>query len=216
MPNALQIYGLQHFVHNLVSDVHTACAYWPTFFLQLKALSAILTVPERRRRFVAFCVKPSAFAREAHKFATFDAHLYTKRFKEVTNFSKKLWKILWVFVQTWDEHVYYSNSSREASADAGDDFVPLDTKEVSKVLKDHYFCRYVFLVVCVDSIPEDRIGKWGTSCKCHDAIRGSKSKYVMQKLMTAHYGNGFTVCPGAGCKASDLAAGYLQELFFMK
>ena len=27
MPNALQVYGVHHFVHNLTADVHNACKY---------------------------------------------------------------------------------------------------------------------------------------------------------------------------------------------
>ena len=213
MRNALQVYGLQHFVHNLVQDVHKACKYWETYYEHLQTLSAILTMRERRRRFIVCCVRNSPHAHEGHKFDHFDAHLYTKRWREVTNFSKALLKVVWLFAETWSEKNYLAGRAH-ADDDLDGAIGALDTGKVTLTLKDPMFRRYLILVVTVDSIPEDNIAKWGAGCPCHEPLRMRKSQYMFSRMMEAHYGKGHSECMGAGCRASELAAGWVLETVF--
>ena len=215
MANALQIYGLLHFVHNLVADVHSACTYWSDYYKHLQVLSSILTVYERRRRYVVTCVKPSCYRRESSKFDHFDGHLYTKRWKEVTKFSKALLKVVWVMAATWDEQAYASGASAGAAAENDDsEFGELDPKSVTSTLKDSFFRRYLILVVAVDTIPETMIGQWGAACPCHEALRLHMSEHMYVKLVELHYGDGYSECPLSGCRASEICAGYIGDIVF--
>ena len=213
IPNALQVYGVHHFVHNLTADVHSACKYWDQYYEHLKVLSAILTVRERRRRVINFCIKPSRYASEAHKLDHFDAHLYTKRWREVTAFSKALAKIIWLFGETWNEAAY--NAGRTQNDDEIDSAIgALNTRETTQTLANNFFRRYIQLVIVVDTLPEDHIAKFGSVCLCHGPLRAHKSQYMFSKCMEAHYGKGHKDCPAAGCVASEFAAGRILDAVF--
>ena len=56
LQNSFTIPGLQHIVNNLLSDVHTCLTHWPTFWKQCKSIEALLSVQERRLRFVQRCM----------------------------------------------------------------------------------------------------------------------------------------------------------------
>ena len=48
----MTIAGLQHIMNNLLCDVHVRLSHWDAFYAEAKQFESLLTIPERRSRFV--------------------------------------------------------------------------------------------------------------------------------------------------------------------
>lgn len=214
MENTLQVYGLQHLVHNLNQDVHKVLKYFDEYYEHLRNLSKLLAVDDRRRRFIVHCVEPSRYASDKWRLKKFAGHLYVKRWKEVTRFSKALLKVIWLVAETWDAEKYKGHGAGIAQ-DITDEDDPLDIGKISTTLCNNLFRRYLVLVVSVDSIPEDRIAAWGSTCPCHELLREAHkmSDYLFDQMIETHYGPGCRTCILNGLRSGDLAAGHIKVLF---
>ena len=213
MPNAIQIYGLQHFVHNLTQDVHKALNYFDDYYTHLTTLSKLLSVEGRRTRFIVHCVNTSPYASEAWKFKKFRGHLYSKRWKEVTKYSKSVIRVIWLLGECWDQQKYLQGAGNAAQEEP-DGSEPLDVTKITSVVHDHFFRRYLILIVTGDSIPEENIASWGSGCPCHEELRQwhDMSEHMFAKMMESHYGDGMCICMLSGCRAAELAAGKIKVL----
>ena len=79
MPNTLPIYGLQHLVNNLNCDVHRGLVFWPRFFPLLKNISKLFLCRGRRQRFIASCIRGTAYAARENELDHWRYGLYEKR-----------------------------------------------------------------------------------------------------------------------------------------
>lgn len=226
LKSALPIYGLQHTTNNLNEDVHKALSYWPCFWEQLKNFEGLLLNPGRLRRFRNSCVHGSVMADKAHMVTRWTAQLYEKRWKCVVAFLRRLASIMQIFRVCWDEEAYRdaddnlrsSTGSRVAEDDDGGPLGQFDPSALTKSIKDNFFNRYIHFAIGVDDICETHLASWGEGCLCHEMLfrHGSSgdgmSQYRRRQLLACHFTDSVTVCPMAGKRAPELAAGRIYTV----
>lgn len=121
LPQALPVMGMQHIVHNLLKEVHTSLVHWNGFWAELKNIEALLNWRFRRQRFIVTCVRATPFANTEHLFEQFSQSLYEARWHEVSNFVRKLLRLLGALRSTWDaDGVQDDGPSSSAQAAAFD------------------------------------------------------------------------------------------------
>lgn len=237
MREGLQVYGMQHCVHNVTKDLHALLLYWPTFKKSLTTFQRLLQFKERRMRFQWTCIRRTAYEAQSWKLDGWSKTLYEARWREIVNFLKRLVVILPLFRACWNHQRYLlgvdSAGDKESfeepeAGDAGEHFDPL---MLTQIIKDAMFHRYCIFVIKVDELPEKHLASWADGCACHEELYklgpqvtahrnqrrlssnddGMRS-YQRSKLITAHFGPGVSKCPCAGCRADELADGRLATI----
>lgn len=217
------MYGLQHLTNNLNEDIHKSLAYFEKFWSQLKNFEALLFHRERRRRLVVSCIIGSARADEEHKLCHFSCQLYEKRWKCVVAFLKRLVVVMPLLRACWDEQKYKDGTDVamdvSGASDEANPLGQLDLPGLTISIHDAFFNRYLVFALGVDDIAETKLASWGEGCICHEAfyvgnrgVHDFSSQYRRNKLLTHHFGKGISVCPMAGKKAPEMAAGRLYEV----
>ena len=76
MPSTITVPGLQHIANNMCNETHTSLSHWKVFWSQLKRLESLLAMSERRSRYVATCLRGTAFESKAQwHTASYCAHV---------------------------------------------------------------------------------------------------------------------------------------------
>ena len=126
LPYAMTFPGLQHLMSNLCADVHVSLSYWDTFWKQLKNVEPLLTVEERRMRFVATCMRGTSLEFRERMFRTWAHDLYEARWGAVLDFLKHVEPLVPILAAAWHTEKYIRNvevgstgaSARPAQAQA--------------------------------------------------------------------------------------------------
>ena len=219
LENALPVLGLQHVVFNLLREVESALPFWHAFFRELKNFEALLNWKFRSQRFVATCLRNTPFADSQHRFENFNQSLYEARWHEVAKFVAKVLPVLGILRATFDAQRFQRADGVQVDAGEGGagagaapaaaaDFNP---EALARSLQSPMFSARLILVSKLQAFPEDLAG-WAEDCPCHSKVCAGLGQYRRSKLLKAHYG-GVPVCPMAGKRAPELAAGHVLEVF---
>lgn len=202
MPNAMLTAGALHITHNCSQDLHSKMAWWPEFYGHLKAVSNLL-VPHLRDRLIACCVRGSAAAAQEHIFSKISLPaLYEKRWQVVIKFTRALLPHFRLIKQVWDFDKFKIDG-KDADGDAGAAF--------DSALASPLFCSYLFMVNGIHSVLS-KLEFWLEDCACHEHLFQNMSSKRQRKKRQALFGGGrFVDCPMRGKRASELAAGKLEE-----
>ncbi|CAE7589529.1 unnamed protein product [Symbiodinium sp. CCMP2592] len=213
LENALPVMGLQHVVFNLLKEVHTTLPFWKPVFQDLKNVEALLNWKFRRNRFIATCLRGTPFASHEWRFENFTQGLYEARWHEVAKFVNKLLPLLGTLRACWDADKFESadfaedngaGALHEATGGSAGGFNPA---ALTTALRSPEFAVRVVLIARLEALPED-LAAWAERCPCHG--KGS-SQYHRAKLLRCHFG--VPLCPMAGKRAPELAAGRMREVF---
>ena len=204
MPQCLIIPGALHIIHNLTQDVHKKLEYWDTFWDLLQPIARLLAERPLRERFISQCIRGSAAAEheEAFQFAGV-RHLYEKRWQVVTLCMSHLIPLFPVLRQAWSQEKFMADSNIEST-------VP---EAVSAALSNELFCNYIYMVQRLHEVLT-HFEAFLESCPCHHhllkkAVRRNKRN---ARQAFAHEKIPFAECPMRGKRASELAAGAIQDL----
>ena len=214
LPNALPVMGMQHCVHNLLKQVHTTLEHWHEFWQDLKNLESLLNWPFRRRRFIVTCVRGSPFQHLEERFEGFSQSLYEARWHEVAKFVGKVRPLLGPLRSVWDVQRFERGGVDEdggplSSAPVG--AAAFDPHALTRSLQCPRFGAYVCLVNKLEQCPE-QLASWAENCTCHEFVCEGMSQYKRQELLKTHY-EITGVCPMAGKRAPELAAGHAEHVF---
>lgn len=222
MPNALTVAGMMHIVSNATQDMHVHMQHWPLFWKQLKVLESFLRCKERRDLYIWTCLTHTSFSNRASMFQYFRGSLYEDRWGEVISFMRRLPGLLRVLAATWDNRRFASGADLRGEvmpqqgagaegagqSDAGS-LPNFDPKDLTALLVDPVFFKYLDMCLLLDGIPED-IARWSGGCSCHEALTAELSPHLVAKVMTLHYG--VPSCPLAGKRAPELAASRVTDV----
>ena len=214
LPNAIPIMGMQHCVCNLLKEVHNALEHWSGFWQDLKNLESLLNWPFRRRRLIVTCIRGTPFEHLERHFEGFSQSLYEARWHEVAKFVRKLTPLLRPLRSVWD-----SRKFEAAGVDVEGGALPhapagasaFDPQALTRCLQCPKFASYVCLVNKLEQVPE-RLASWAEDCYCHERVCERLSQHKRHEVLKAHYET-ICVCPMAGKRAPELAAGHIQNVF---
>ena len=228
MPCGVVFAGFQHVVHNLCKDVVGELHWWEEFFANLKCLEDFLRVKEHRQRLQWTCMQGARHQNQQHKFDKWEASLYEKRWHEVITFLRKLKEVWSLLRQVWSEGFYASVVDRAGmafkSSGGGDDggSAKFDPARLTTLLHSSQFEVYMDFVLTLKSIPED-LASWAERCVCHERfykfVSADETSRRRSKAIATHFGpylktgNQQVVCPMAGKRAPEVAAGGLDDFF---
>ena len=195
-------------------------------------MASLLTVGERRRRFVHTCMKNTPYEKEMSKFDSFSAKLYQARWKEVTFFSKAVKKLRFLLQQCWSAEKYMREvdgtkfdantlpanaEDPEAHGDGiGGDVAKFSLGRITDTIRNSFYHRFQDLVILADDTPETHIASWGAGCDCHEDLFEGRDGTMLSthrrgRMMANHY-NGAKKCIMGGKRASGFADGRIQEI----
>lgn len=209
MPKALTIAGLQHVINNLCSDIHTEMSHWETFYSHLKALEALLRVPERRQRYVWCCIHLTPFQGFSGRFERFRASLYENRWHEILNFLRHLEPLLPILARTWDADKYVrgvaadgvmrpEQARAERVQQAGSQIIAFDPQKVTAAVRSSLFHAYAAMALKIEQVPS-ALAQASEGCPCHRAL------FQFQDATP-----GVKTCPMAGKLLPELCCGDLD------
>eukprot|EP00971_Amphidinium_carterae_P146201 2898109-Amphidinium_carterae.3 len=191
LPQALDIYGCLHLLDNILKDFPTQLSYWRTFHKQLHVLWTFLSDKKRRDRFVYTCLGlHHVLARLARSFAEFSGQLLDHRWFSVLAFVDKVRPLLPLLKEHWSAETYRAQVDSSGTADAR-----FDPQELSGIVTDPMLHAYVLFTHRLGRVFK-QLAKWIEGCPCHAKPR--------------------RCCPLAGCRAPELAANELINLFGSK
>ena len=212
LEQALPVMGMQRIVYNLLKEVHTALPFWREIWEELKNLEALLNWNFRHRRYIATCLKGTAFEGMSSHFEAFSQSLYEARWHEVANFIRKVEPLLPVLRSTWDSQRFQNaddNGAGDVRAPAG--AAAFNPDRLSQSLWSPKFAARFGLLGKLETFPEQLAG-WAEDCPCHGAACANMTQYKRCKLLKEHF-SGVPVCPMAGKRAPELAVGCIAEVF---
>ncbi len=203
MPNAMLTAGALHITHNASQDLHTKMAWWENFWGHCKAVADLLVPQHLRDRLVARCVRGTAAAAEEDIFRKMSLPaLYEKRWQVVIKFMRTLPPHFRLIKQVWDFDKFKIDG-KDADGDVGAAF--------DSALASPLFCSYLFMVNGIHSVLS-KLEFWLEDCSCHEHLFQNMSSKRQRKKRQALFGGGrFVDCPMRGKRASELAAGKLEE-----
>ena len=218
-PNRWSIAAMQHIVNNLTRDAHKQMPWWNELFALLENIEGFLNDDDRRARFRCTCLQGGRFEVYDRLFLKFRQGLYEPRWREVNEFLKKLKKLLFALVVSWDEQgflagVDVSGKSRETQAEVqkaketGKGWVEFSPAKLSNTLKSSKFLYYCNMTLVLEEIPSN-LASGSELCPCHGAMLRRMTQYQRSKLQTLHYGCDGT-CPMAGLNLPELIGGQLE------
>ena len=223
LPNALPVVGMQHCVHNLLKEVHLSLQYWDSFWQQLKNFESLLNWPFRRKQLIMTCIRGTPYEHVEGQFEAFSQTLCEKRWHEVSAFVGKLAPLLGPLRCVWDAQRFQSSHSggMDGDGDGGAGGVPaapagagaFDPNALSQCLQSAKFAAYVCLVRQIEQCPEE-LASWAEGCYCHEKVLQDLSLYKRREILNLHYESAGTfVCPMAGKRAPELAAGQIEHVY---
>ena len=213
--------GLQHISNNLCSDVHKSLSHWGQFWKDIKNLESLLSVDERRSRFVACCLRGSALQHLERKFKSFKSSpLYEPRWKAVLSFLNAAEALLPIIAAVWDAGKYTrgvddSEEARPAQAAAQRKqeeqrgIAKFDVQALTTSLRSGLFWFYFVMCGMLERVPP-ALAAFGECCPCHEALVRDMTEYKRRMFFERIFGPGIHCCPCAGMVAPELIAGRLD------
>ena len=140
--------------------------------------------------------------------------MYEARWHEVAKFVRKLTPLLRPLRSVWD-----SRKFEAAGVDVEGGALPhapagasaFDPQALTCCLQCPKFASYVCLVNKLEQVPE-RLASWAEDCYCHERVCEHLSQHKRHEVLKPHYET-ICVCPMAGKRAPELAAGHIQNVF---
>ena len=154
MPNAYIVTGIQHTTNNLNDDTHSIMPGFAEHFKDLKQCEALPSNDDRRRHYVATCVRGTRYEKFERLFRSFSAHLYEGRWHEIVRFVRDLVKLVWLLAATFDVITFqsaevgggYQEGSAQAKTKARKGVqrgrTPLDPQKIARCLVNGVFHFY--------------------------------------------------------------------------
>lgn len=203
MPGTLLTAGGLHISHNASQDLHQKMEWWGPFWSHLKAVADLLVPTHLRDRLVAQCVRGTPAASMEHVFASISLPpLYEKRWQVVVKFLNNLLAHFKLVKQVWNFQRFLIDG-KDADGDLGSAF--------DQALSSPMFCSYLFMVHGLHKILSN-LENWLESCACHEHLFQNMSSNRQRKKRRKLFGGGtFADCPMRGKRASELAAGKIEE-----
>lgn len=165
LPQAMVVPGALHIVNNALQEVANSLHYWSTWFEQLREFEGLWSCG-RLRRFVNYCVRPSALEHKANDIMkTKLGPLYMSPWNEVVKFCCRLSQVLPIVRCTWNQRLFCQNLDASAN-NRGGQFSP---NNFTAILSDPFFFAYFDMVQSLTRIIES-LGQWAESCPCHQDI----------------------------------------------
>jgi len=202
--HAFSVAGTMHIINNASQDMHQQMAHWETFCRQLKVVERFLKRKERRDQFIMSCLRGSGFQRLEPIFESFSGSVYEERWGEVVSFLKKIQQPLEVLHAAWDEQKYVGTGDNNQQHDKDNDGGEFNPADVTRLLADPAFDKYLCACLLLDGIPEE-FAKWSSGCPCHDRLLKTQSPFSARKLTKQQFG--VPVCPCSGMRAPEIASG---------
>ena len=203
MPAAIIVPGCLHITSNLSKDISGQLSCWPSYLKQLKQLEALLSVRDRRDRFVRTCVGEDSAA--AAQFKSFSGSLYEARWGAVVDFAQKLHPLIPTLKAKWAAAAY----SRGYIEHGADDVI-FNPAELTEVLEDPVFEAYTTMILILYAHLED-LTAWFEGCPCHEHLLVRTSGHLSRRAVKQEIGVEHSDCPMKGKRAPQLAAGSLQQ-----
>ncbi len=207
MPQAVIVPGGLHICSNLSKDITEQLSHWDAFYKSLKTFEALLSVRDRRERFVGKCVGNHD---DARLFRNFSGSLYEKRWGVVVGFLQKLKPLLeplrlhWS-AEAWSRHYV----ERDAAAQEGQQFSPA---ELTTALNSSLFMAYVNMTLTIFETL-DNLSSWLEGCSCHEHLLKARTGYLSRRSLEREIGVPLADCPMKGKRAPECASGFLDRVF---
>ena len=219
LPNSLTVAGLQHIINNMNADTHKSLKHWEAFFAELKNLQGLFGMTERRQRYVFTCLRGTPYETNWSKsFENFSSSLYEPRWHEIIKFLKKAKPYMPILKATFcqnkcklgvDGEGERMNEEKMQRSDRGES--KFDPAALKATLDSPLHSLYTAMILLIEEQPEE-LTSWAEGCPCHGALLEGLNAEQRARCFQTHFGEGFTTCPCAGCKAPELAAGKLNLL----
>ena len=203
MPNSLTVPGMCHILHNLACEVDLRLPHFDDFYKQLKNASGLLCDSQRRRQFVAFCLRRSRLAHLEPSFQCDVPALYEKRWGHVIAFIQRARPLLIVVRACWNPDVFGSGG-QEASGG----YSPFEPDALSATMRSNAFFGYMTMLLCLHGIV-DHLAGFAEGCYCHEFMAPGRGRCVGQPV---HENDSFSTCPMKGLRAPEFAAGRIDAL----
>ena len=230
LPFAIPVPGMLHITSNLLADVDTGMAYWPSFWAQLSNLSALLSNTQRLEKFRAACVnaqKPESSAANAIFSRKLDA-LYSKRWGSVSFFVRRCKEYLSHLRDFWTESLYCGGQDKPDKI-TSQQFSP---SQLTATLQCAKFSAYCDMVTLLHGAI-DALAGWSEGCYCHPPwlgqaqADGSVNEFSVGSATGRQLGGfnrarqtllgSFSTCPMQSRRAPELAAGtwkcFVEKMF---
>ena len=196
LPNALPISGVKHTCDNALTISLHCMDGWKVFLEQIRSLQEILKPRWTRERLQSSCL--DKFPEESKLLDSWTSSLKGLRWHAIVAFLSELSNVEEVLRKRWNAKAFKAKCKSDQSKSEGT-MAYID--QASVVVADAYFWAYSHMVLKLGSI-EDHISHWSEGCPCPQHSRSKEDDETR--------GNGWATCAFKGCRAAELACGFVQ------
>ena len=208
---AIPVPGMMHIISNLLIEVHEGLNLWSAMTAKLHEISKLLTITQRRERFIEKCLRGTPHECHVHLFDHEFDRLYDKRWFAVLQFLKSLKPVLAFLSASWNAGLYLAgHSGADGADDVADD--SFQASHITKALQDKMLVAFVSMVFTLDWFVA-RIASWAEGCDCHEQdLVEEPTKYKRNKRMRRHLKlqQRARPCMNKGKRSASMASGQLD------
>lgn len=210
MPNAVQVPGICHAIHNATGKLNDAFHGFDDFLQKLKTLYRFLGDPQRCSRFVEVAMRGTLhYDRAKQLFLRKLTSIYTERWNVIAICLEESLPLLLFLRAHWDEVRFLDTPDKNApSAKAG-----WSPSHVTNIVKDNYFLVFWRMQLAIRKLLL-KFTSWAEGCGCHggmdfdggalDTDFEKRMDFVLNQEIGCPPGVPHR-CPMAGCQAPFLA-----------